>query len=40
MDRDARAQRGNLPTCFLSLVADPAAALVAAWVRSVLTSAA
>ena len=37
MDRDARAQRGNLPTCFLSLVADPAAA---PWVRSVLTSAA
>ncbi|WP_328346594.1 urease accessory protein UreG [Micromonospora sp. NBC_00421] len=33
MDRDARARRGDLPTVFLSIVADPVAALVADWVR-------
>ncbi|GAA1783472.1 urease accessory protein UreG [Actinomadura chokoriensis] len=33
MDRDARAKRGDLPMCFLSLVEDPGAAPVAAWVR-------
>jgi urease accessory protein len=36
MERDAHAQRGELPTCFLSLVQDPAATPVAAWVRSCL----
>jgi len=36
MDRDARAQRGELPTCFLSLVDDPAATPVAGWVRGCL----
>jgi urease accessory protein len=33
MGRDARAQRGDLPTIFLSLVEDPMGAPVAAWVR-------
>ncbi|MFI9638715.1 urease accessory protein UreG [Micromonospora sp. NPDC051925] len=33
MDRDARARRGDLPTLFLSIVADPVAAGVADWVR-------
>ena len=36
MDRDARARRGDLPTVFLSLVEDPAAAPVADWVRAAL----
>ena len=35
MDRDAAAVRGGGPRCFTSLVADPAAAEVAAWVRAV-----
>ena len=35
MARDAGAARGGRPTLFTSLVADPAAAGVAAWVRSV-----
>ncbi|GAB3348845.1 urease accessory protein UreG [Modestobacter lapidis] len=38
MDRDARAQRGQLPTIFLSLTEDPGAAPVAAWVRSCLST--
>lgn len=33
MERDAKAKRGELPVCFLSLVEDPRASLVAAWVR-------
>jgi urease accessory protein len=33
MARDSAARRGDLPTVFLSLVEDPAAAPVAAWVR-------
>jgi urease accessory protein len=33
MARDAAARRGDAPTIFLSLVADPAATPVAAWVR-------
>jgi urease accessory protein len=33
MDRDARAQRGDLPVLFTSLTEDPLAATVAAWVR-------
>ncbi|NVI93213.1 urease accessory protein UreG [Actinomadura sp. BRA 177] len=33
MDRDAHARRGDLPMCFLSLVEDPAAVPVTAWVR-------
>ncbi|WFE98211.1 urease accessory protein UreG [Micromonospora sp. WMMD987] len=33
MDRDARARRGDLPTVFLSIVADPLAGAVADWVR-------
>ncbi len=33
MDRDARARRGDLPTVFISLVGDEAAAPVLAWVR-------
>ncbi|RBY95389.1 urease accessory protein UreG [Blastococcus sp. TF02-8] len=36
MDRDSRAQRGDLPTVFLSLTEDPTAAPVAAWVRGCL----
>ncbi len=34
MDRDARAQRGELPTVFLSLTEDPTAGPVADWVRA------
>jgi len=34
MARDAAARRGDLPTVFLSLVEDPSAAPVAAWVRA------
>ncbi|WP_069812454.1 urease accessory protein UreG [Streptomyces sp. TP-A0874] len=33
MARDAEAQRGDAPVCFLSLVEDPQAAPVTAWVR-------
>lgn len=33
MDRDAHARRGSLPVLFTSLVQDPGAAAVAAWVR-------
>jgi urease accessory protein len=33
MARDAAARRGDLPTVFLSLVEDPGATAVAAWVR-------
>ena len=33
MERDAAAQRGTLPTVFLSLRDDPSAAAVAAWIR-------
>jgi urease accessory protein len=33
MDRDARAQRGDLPVLFTSLTEDPLAATGAAWVR-------
>ncbi|MFD4970458.1 urease accessory protein UreG [Streptomyces sp. NPDC058424] len=36
MDRDARAKRGDLPVLFTSLVRDPTAADVAAWVRQCL----
>ena len=39
MKRDARARRGDLPVCFLSLTEDPQAAAVAAWVRSCLATA-
>ena len=35
MARDAAAVRGGRPTVFTSLVADPAATEVAAWVRAV-----
>jgi urease accessory protein len=35
MARDAAAVRGGLPTLLISLAADPSAAEVAAWVRSV-----
>jgi urease accessory protein len=35
MARDAAAARGRRPTVFTSLVADPAAAEVAGWVRTV-----
>jgi urease accessory protein len=38
MDRDARAQRGDLPVLFTSLIEEPAAHGVAAWVRARLTS--
>jgi urease accessory protein len=34
MARDAAARRGDAPTVFLSLVGDPAAGPVAAWVRT------
>jgi urease accessory protein len=34
MARDAAARRGSGPTVFLSLVEDPTAAPVAAWVRA------
>lgn len=33
MDRDARAQRGDRPTIFSSLVEDPGATAVASWIR-------
>jgi len=36
MARDAAARRGDLPTMFLSLVRDPAAAAVADWVRAMI----
>ncbi len=36
MDRDAKARRGELPVCFISLSDDPTAAAVAAWVRELL----
>jgi urease accessory protein len=36
MERDAKAKRGGLPVCFLSLVEDPRASLVTAWVRQCL----
>jgi urease accessory protein len=36
MARDAKARRGDRPVCFLSLVEDPAAREVTAWVRSLL----
>ena len=39
MDRDARAQRGDLPVLFTSLTDDPQATEVAAWVRSCLAAA-
>nr|WP_112470524.1 urease accessory protein UreG [Streptomyces triticisoli] len=39
MARDAKAQRGDRPVCFLSLVEDPAAREVTAWVRSLLAPA-
>jgi urease accessory protein len=38
MERDATAKRGELPVCFLSLVEDPRAFLVTAWVRQCLGS--
>lgn len=40
MDRDARAQRGDLPVLFTSLTDDPHASAVAGWVRERLTVAA
>ncbi|WP_422774714.1 urease accessory protein UreG [Plantactinospora sp. WMMC1484] len=36
MARDATARRGELPTVFLSLVEDPKATEVAAWIRALL----
>jgi urease accessory protein len=36
MDRDSRAQRGELPTIFLSLTENPTADAVATWVRGCL----
>lgn len=36
MERDARAQRGDLPVLFTSLTRDPGGALVAAWIRDLL----
>jgi urease accessory protein len=39
MARDAAARRGNLPTVFLSLAIDPAAAPVADWVRGLVAGA-
>ena len=33
MERDAKGRRGALPICFLSLVEDPSASPVVAWVR-------
>jgi len=39
MARDAAARRGELPTLFTSLAADPAASEVADWVRSCLRAA-
>jgi urease accessory protein len=38
MASDAAARRGDLPTVFMSLVEDPAAAAVAGWVRAQLPS--
>jgi urease accessory protein len=38
MARDAQARRGDLPTVFASLVADPAATAVADWVRDLVAS--
>jgi urease accessory protein len=38
MDRDARAQRGDLPVLFTSLTEEPTAARVGAWVREMLAS--
>jgi urease accessory protein len=38
MERDAKAKRGTLPLCFLSLVEDPRASPVVAWVRHCLGS--
>ncbi len=38
MDRDAKDKRGNLPVIFLSLVEDPAAEDVTAWVRKQLAT--
>jgi urease accessory protein len=38
MARDAAARRGDAPTVFLSLVADPGAAPVADWVRGLLAA--
>jgi urease accessory protein len=38
MERDAKGKRGELPVCFLSLVEDPRASQVAAWVRQCLGS--
>lgn len=37
MDRDAHARRGGAPVLFTSLIVDPAAGTVAAWVRERLT---
>jgi urease accessory protein len=39
MARDAKIQRGSRPVCFLSLVDDPAAGEVTAWVRARLAAA-
>ena len=39
MARDAAARRGELPTVFLSLAGDPAAAPVADWVRGLVAAA-
>ena len=39
MENDAKARRGNAPICMLSLVQDPHATDVAAWVRHHLTTA-
>lgn len=36
MDRDARAQRGDLPVLFTSLTRDPGATRVAAWIRDLI----
>jgi urease accessory protein len=38
MDRDARARRGDLPTVFLSLTQDRAAAPVADWIRTLIAA--
>jgi urease accessory protein len=38
MDRDARNRRGRLPTVFLSLVEDRAAAPVADWIRALVAA--
>jgi urease accessory protein len=39
MARDAAARRGDAPTVFLSLVGDPGAGPVVAWVRGLLAAA-